>query len=167
MEFELLTESHSAQLLEFEIENREWFERWIAPRELAFYSVAGVMAHIQSLQAAARESTALSFVATEDNHIIARANLKNICADLRTAEIGYRVAMKSAGAGVATACVAKLIEESTCALNIGVLRARVLHNNLASCRVLEKHAFVPTRYEPGYHEIKGVALGCTMFERRL
>ncbi|MDN3685806.1 hypothetical protein QW180_28560 [Vibrio sinaloensis] len=43
----LLALESAQQLLEFELDNQKWFEEFIPPRESEFYSLDGVIDHIQ------------------------------------------------------------------------------------------------------------------------
>ena len=47
IKLELLDLKDSQQLLDFEQQNRDWFEQFIPPREDNFYSSEGVVSHIQ------------------------------------------------------------------------------------------------------------------------
>ncbi|MEE3058168.1 MAG: GNAT family protein, partial [Pseudomonadota bacterium] len=70
----------------------------------------------------------------------ARANIKNRAGD--KAEIGYRVAEKDCGKGIASRCVSFLIEEAK-SMGIKLLTAEVMDNNAASEKVLIKNGFSP------------------------
>ncbi len=145
MKFEPLTLSHTNELLDFEINNKGYFEHFIARRESAFYTKAGVEDHIQQL---INESSKLPFVLMDNSQIIARANVKNIRKN-GSAEIGYRVAQNTIGKGVGSLCVKFLIEKSK-NIEIKSLMAYVLNNNKASERVLTKSCFVLNLCLPNY-----------------
>ncbi len=153
MKFEPLTLSHTNKLLDFEIKNKGYFESFIAPRENAFYTKAGVEDHIQQLT---NEDSNLPFVLMDNSQIIARANLKNIHKN-GSAEIGYRVAQNTIGKGVGSLCVKFLIEKSK-NIDIKSLLAYVLDNNKASERVLTKSDFVLNLCLPNYCDHDGQSL---------
>lgn len=139
-----LNRDDAERLLQFEQDNRRWFERHIEPRETAFYSAAGVRAHIDEFLAAHANGTRHPCVVVDGTGaIIGRANLKDIDRAAGTAEVGYRIAEAWAGQGVASAAVRHLVELARTAWGLRSLDACVAARNLASARVLEKCAFRP------------------------
>ena len=143
MHFESVAEKHVLSLLEFERSNKAYFESSIAPREAAFYSLDGVGYHISELLYLQQQKRAWGFVLVDEqrnNQIVARANIKNRAGD--KAEIGYRVAEKDCGKGIASHCVSFLIEEAK-SMGIRLLTAEVMDNNAASEKVLIKNGFSP------------------------
>ncbi|HXJ24763.1 MAG TPA: GNAT family N-acetyltransferase, partial [Streptosporangiaceae bacterium] len=60
-----------------------------------------------------------------------------------TAVLGYRVAQRAAGRGVATASVRELCQIAAARHGLRTLRAATSHDNAASQRVLAKAGFVP------------------------
>lgn len=139
MFFESLNKSHADQLLAFELENREFFESVIAPREEVFYSPAYVLAHIENLLNLNRQSLNYPYVLVQNGSIIARANIKEMQSG-GVAEIGYRVGKIHAGKGIGSLCVAHLVNTG---INLGLkqLSAFVINNNPASEKVLLKNGF--------------------------
>jgi ribosomal-protein-alanine N-acetyltransferase len=73
--------------------------------------------------------------------ILARLNLVGI--DAGSAELGYRVAPRAAGRGVATAAVRVLCDLAGSEYGLRVLRARTTLDNIASQKVLAKPGFNP------------------------
>ena len=165
MNFELLQDRHIDLVLKFETENRDWFESLISPRGLDFYSREAVQAHITEYRSLYKRNTLLPFVVVERKKIVARANLKNICLESKSAEVGYRVAESHKGHGIGTYCLAELIRISILKYGQFSLKAKVLENNPASRRILEKQGFRATSYEPEFTQINGTLLGCTTMER--
>ena len=144
MHFESVAEKHVLSLLEFERSNKAYFELSIAPREAAFYLLDGVGYHISELLYLQQQKRAWGYVLVDEqrnNQIVARANIKNRAGD--KAEIGYRVAKKDCGKGIASHCVSFLIEKAK-SMGIKLLTAEVMDNNAASDKVLIKNGFSPT-----------------------
>lgn len=135
MLFESLNESHTRKLLAFELESKEHFESFIAPRSSCFYSLIGVQKHIAKLQ----HHSGKSFVLLENGIIVARANIKSIQPN-GNAEIGYRVSKYAAGKGIGTICVKHLVSVAR-DHNIKFLYAFVINNNPASEQVLLNNGF--------------------------
>lgn len=130
------------RLLRFEQDNRDWFERHIAPRAAAFYSPDGVRAHVRSfLGAHAKGTLHPCLIVDEDGAVIGRANLKDIDRHAGTAEVGYRIAASCTGQGAASAAVRHLVGLARTTWQLEQLLAYVGHRNAASARVLEKCRF--------------------------
>jgi ribosomal-protein-alanine N-acetyltransferase len=137
-----LQQDDALLLLQFEQDNRHWFERHIAPRGEAFYSRDGVHEHIQAfLDAHANGTLHPCVILGEDGAIIGRANLKDIDRRAGTAEVGYRIAESQAGKGLATGAVRYLVDLAHSSWQLRQLFAYVGNENKASVRVLEKCMF--------------------------
>lgn len=131
-----------AALLAFEVENREWFERHIDARDAAFYSVQGVTEHIAAYLCDHAAGTWHPFVIEgASREIIGRANLKDIDTCGRVAEVGYRIAERACGQGLATLAVKHLIEQAQLRWNLEQLVANVYADNIGSAKVLERCGF--------------------------
>jgi ribosomal-protein-alanine N-acetyltransferase len=159
MEFETLSEHHASKLLEFELKNRKWFEAYIEPRASSFYSKNGVEEHIDSLISEANAGTAFCGVLLKHEIIVARANLKNIsnC----SAYVGYRVGEDFTSQGVASYCLAQLIDIAKDKLNLKQLNAQVLNNNPASMHILRKFGFKAIGTTDNFLSFNGKKLSCT------
>lgn len=72
----------------------------------------------------------------EDGSVLGRFNLYDL--EDGTARLGYRVAERVAGRGVATATVRELCRVATATHGLRTLRAATSHDNAASQRVLAK-----------------------------
>lgn len=166
-QFEILGTEHTDRLLAFESANRRWFESLIAARPDAFYSHGGVTAHIDECRDFFSAGRLVPLVLCDGESIIARANLKDISSQGQSAEVGYRVAEDYFGQGVASACLRQLVNVARERIDGCRLWGRVLDNNPASRRVLEKQRFSQVAYQPAFAEIRGHVLGCTVMERRL
>lgn len=165
MKFEILNENHRDQLFEFEVQNRNWFESLIAPRGDAFYSRTGVISHIAEISNLYRMGKTLPLVLLEEGKIVARANVKKVSLRNKTAEVGYRVSEQYTGNGIGSYCLSELIRLSRLKIGNLQLNAIVLENNPASRHILEKHSFHAIAFEPGYVQINGRTLGCTIMQR--
>ncbi|MCX5191504.1 GNAT family N-acetyltransferase [Streptomyces sp. NBC_00268] len=77
----------------------------------------------------------------EDGSVLGRFNLYDL--EDGIARLGYRVAERAAGRGVATAAVRELCRLAVVRHGLRPLRAATSRNNAASRRVLTKAGFVP------------------------
>jgi ribosomal-protein-alanine N-acetyltransferase len=76
----------------------------------------------------------------DDGSVLGRFNLVRFDGD--SAELGYRVAERAAGNGVATAAVIELCDVARTRHGLCRLRAATSASNVASQRVLEKAGFM-------------------------
>lgn len=158
-----LGQEDAGQLLKFELANRDWFERHIAPRGDAFYSEEGVLGHIREFLAAHRSGTLHPcLIVGQDGEILGRANLKNI--EAGGAEVGYRIAQKHAGKGLATFALKHLVELASTQWRLPQLVAYVAEPNLASARVLERCGFVRGPRVQNLETIAGVCVDGHRFD---
>jgi ribosomal-protein-alanine N-acetyltransferase len=158
----------TVQLLKFELENRAWFESHVAPRPPNFYSVQGVKDHIEHLLSRYDAGTFHpSIVLNQDGDILGRANLKDIDQHSGVAEIGYRIAQKNIGHGLATKAVRYLIEIAGQRLQLKKLSAVVAENNNSSMRVLEKCGFIRSQHVPQIASVGDRTLDGYAFNLRL
>jgi ribosomal-protein-alanine N-acetyltransferase len=139
MQFELLSKHHLKQLLNFELENRAWFESLIEPRDNAFYSEQGVCEHIEAELSKVSSGSSFCGLLIKDHEIVARANLRDIYAN--KALVGYRVSNNFISQGYANFSLAWLIKIARKEFGVKVLETKVLENNPASKHILLKHGF--------------------------
>jgi len=163
--FETLSIKHLDRLLQFELENKTWFESKIPPRECYFYSSAGLKIHIFDSMINMRSGTHYSGVLLFDDKIVARANLKDMSLEHSCATVGYRVAKECTGKGYASYCLSQLIQIANECYCVNELKALVLDNNPASKAVLKKLGFNAHSHEDDFIAHRGTKLGCTSFSR--
>ncbi len=164
MNFETLSLSHQALLLDFESRNRSWFESMIAPRANRFYTKSGVKEHIEEAEAMMANNTFYAGVLLNDKGIVARANLKDI--EDGTAFVGYRVCQKYLSLGLASRCLTELIEQAS-QMGLTTLKGQVLDNNPASGKVLEKQGFAIEERLPNFYQLNGQSLDCLVYRKYL
>lgn len=162
MKFETLSMHHTKKLLDFEQENRAWFESLIEARDNAFYTEQGVAMHIESLSKDLKRGTGYSGVLMNNNRIVGRANLKDIASN--TATVGYRIAQNSISQGFASYCLTQLLDIAQSKFGVKHIKALVLENNPASMHVLEKHHFKIISNTPNYLTFNNKNLSCTALE---
>jgi ribosomal-protein-alanine N-acetyltransferase len=137
---ERLRADHAAALLAFERDNRNYFAASVPDRGDEYF--AGFDDRHRTLLAWQDEGTDHFHVLVEpDGSIVGRVNLADVTDG--SAELGYRIAERAAGRGLATAAVRRVVELAR-AYGLTSLRARTTHDNAASRRVLERTGFVAT-----------------------
>jgi ribosomal-protein-alanine N-acetyltransferase len=133
-----LRAEHEADLLAFELANRSYFADWVSDRGDAYFD-GFAEEHTRLLAAQETGCDAYYVLVDDDGSILARVNLYDI--DDGAAELGYRVAQRAAGRGVATAAVRDMCELAASEHGLRRLRARTTLDNLASQKVLSKAGF--------------------------
>ena len=126
-------------MLAFELANRSYFAGFISDRGDAFFDEFGVR-YDELLAERETRRDAYYVLLDDDDSVLGRFNLFDI--DDGTAEVGYRVAERVAGRGVATAGVRELCRLALSEHGVRRLRARTTHENVASQRVLANAGFV-------------------------
>jgi len=146
-ELQRLRADHAPGILAFEVENRAYFAAFVSDRGDDFFDH---FAEQYNALLAEQETGTCVFHALvdEDGAVLGRFNLVDLADS--TAELGYRVAERVAGRGVATATVQELCRLAATQYRLRTLRAAATHENVASQKVLTKAGFVPTGpAEPG------------------
>lgn len=140
-ELQPLSADHLEAVHAFELENRAYFARSINDRGDHFYE-AFADQHDALLAEQTAGVCAFYVLVDRDGSIVGRFNLY----DLRdgAATVGYRVAERVAGRGVATDAVRDLCRKAATDHGLRVLSAETSTTNVSSQRVLEKAGFTPT-----------------------
>jgi len=135
-----LRADHGPAVLAFELANRGYFAASISDRGDDFYDQFAER-HDALLAEQETGTSAFYVLVGEDGSVLGRFNLYNIKDG--AAELGYRVAQKVAGRGVATATVRELSQLAAAQYGLHTLKAMTTHDNVASQKVLTKAGFVP------------------------
>ena len=157
-ELQRLRAGHAPAVLAFELANRAYFAASISDRGDEFYE-RFTEQHNALLAEQEAGTCAFHVLVGDDGSILGRFNLVGI--EDGTAELGYRVAQRVAGRGVATATVRELCQLAAEQYGLRMLRAATTRENVASQKVLTKAGFVPV----GPADIGGKA--GTWYERDL
>ncbi|GAA3671620.1 GNAT family N-acetyltransferase [Lentzea roselyniae] len=139
-ELKTLHAGHAPAVLAFELANRTYFAASIPDRGDDFFDR---FTERYNALLAEQEAGICAFyvLVAEDGSVLGRFNLYDL--EDGTAGLGYRVAERVAGRGVATATVRELCRRATTLHGLHTLRAAVSHDNAASQKVLTKAGFVP------------------------
>lgn len=135
---EPLTAEHADAVLAFELENREYFASWIWDRGDDYF--ANFAAKHAALLAEQAAGVCRFHVLVDDSGAVAgRVNL----VDLKngSAELGYRMAQKWAGQGLASAAVRAIIGVAATEYGLTALWAGASDRNPASQAVLTRAGF--------------------------
>jgi ribosomal-protein-alanine N-acetyltransferase len=136
---QLLRDDHAPAVLAFERANRGYFAASISDRGDAFFEKFDEIHRARLAEQEAGEG-AYYVLVDDDGSVLGRFNL--ILGTDGLAEVGYRVAERAAGRGVATAAVRDLCRIAATQHGVRRLRAATSTANVASQRVLQKAGFV-------------------------
>lgn len=160
-ELQRLRAEHASAVLAFETDNRAYFTAFISDRGDAFFEEFA--ARFEALLADQDAGNGAYYVLVDDDgSVLGRFNL--IFTAPGVATLGYRVAERTAGRGVATATVRSLCDVAGPRHGLSLLRAATSVANVASQRVLEGAGF--TAVGPADPGDVGGKQG-TWYERRL
>jgi [ribosomal protein S5]-alanine N-acetyltransferase len=138
---ELLRPDHAPAVLEFEKVNRAYFAASISDRGDDFF------AHFDERYAVLLADQAIGVcyfhvLVGDGGEVLGRFNLVGV--EDGSAELGYRVAERTAGRGLATATVRELCTLAAAEYGLTSLWARTTPDNPGSRGVLTRTGFVPT-----------------------
>jgi len=139
-ELQLLRAGHAPAVLAFELANRAYFAASITDRGDEYFE-RFTERHRALLAEQEAGICACYVLVGEDGSVLGRFNLYDI--EDGTAVLGYRVAQRVSGQGVATATVRELCQLAAAHYGLRTLRAAVTRENAASQKVLAKAGFVP------------------------
>ena len=144
-----LTVEDAGELTALLVENRAFLAPFEPPRDERFYTVEGQRERLE------REGPH-DFAILDRERIAGTMQLSNIVrGPLQSANLGYWVAERANGKGLATTAVGELIPIAFGELGLHRLEAGTLVDNLASQRVLEKNGFERIGTARGYLHIGG------------
>ena len=138
-ELQLLRLDHGPALLAFERENRPYFAASVPDRGDEFFAEFDARL-VQLLQWQAARTDYLHVLVAQGGEVMGRVNLIEVADG--SAELGFRIARRAAGRGLATAAVRQVRERASAEYELTRLRARVRLDNPASRKVLERNGFV-------------------------
>ena len=152
-----LTADDGPALLTFMQENRAFLERWGPERERGFFTLEAQLADIEAAADDAAADRRHAFGIFLDSELVGRIALSQIFRGIfQNAYLGYSVAERWNGRGLATEAVGVASEFAFGDLGLHRVQAAVMPRNTGSIRVLEKNGFREEGYAVGYLCINGV-----------
>ncbi|WP_407608366.1 GNAT family N-acetyltransferase [Paeniglutamicibacter sp. ORCA_105] len=138
---QLLRAEHAPAVLEFELANRSYFAASIPDRGDEYFEKFA-QRHEALLEQQDDGVGAFYLLIDEAGQVLGRFNL--VFDEDGAAELGYRVAQRAAGRGVATAAVREVCRLAASLHGVRALRAAAATENPASQKVLAKAGFLAT-----------------------
>jgi ribosomal-protein-alanine N-acetyltransferase len=140
-ELQRVRADHEAAILDFELQNRSYFVESINDRGDEYFREFSQQ-HRDLLAAQDSGVIACYVLLDDDQSVVGRFNLYEISEG--TAEVGYRLAQRVAGRGVATTTLENFCRIAHDEYGVARLTAATPRDNVASQRVLQKAGFVST-----------------------
>jgi ribosomal-protein-alanine N-acetyltransferase len=152
-----MTADDAPALLAFMEENRAFLERWEPAREEGLFTLAAQLADIEAAAEDAAADRRHAFGIFLDSALVGRIALSQIFRGIfQNAYLGYSIAERWNGQGLATEAVGAVMEFAFGELGLHRVQAAVMPRNIGSIRVLEKNGFREEGYAVGYLCINGV-----------
>lgn len=143
-ELRRLRADHAPALLTFEQENRAFFAASVPDRGDDYFTDFAAR-HEALLAEQAAGTCQFHLLVAEDGEVLGRFNLMD--AENGTADLGFRLAEKATGRGLATSAVRQIFKLCGTTYALTTLRAAATVTNTASRSVLTRTGFVATGEE--------------------
>ncbi|MFF7981087.1 GNAT family N-acetyltransferase [Streptomyces sp. NPDC007901] len=140
-ELQLLRTDHAPALLAFERDNRAYFAATIPDRGDDYFARFD---EIHRARLAEQEAGVCYFHVLVDaaGEVLGRINLVDVAEG--AADLGYRIAERAAGRGLATSAVREICQLAADSYGLTALRAAARQDNAASRTVLARNGFTVT-----------------------
>ncbi|MDT8862692.1 GNAT family N-acetyltransferase [Alkalihalobacillus sp. MEB130] len=157
IKLEVLTMDHAEGLLQFEVENREFFEKLVPGRGESYYDRNTFLTFLDELLVEHKKGEGMYYlILTLDGTILGRINLFNVTeTPIFSAEIGYRIGEMFLRKGIASKSVNHLKDLLELTYEKIELRAKTTSHNKGSQRILEKNGFVLEAIDVGGASLNG------------
>ncbi len=154
-----LTSEDADELSALLVENREFLAPFEPVRDERFFTVGGQRERIEN-------DASQAFAILAGDRIAGTVTISNIVhGPFQSATLGYWVAERLSGRGLATSAVREVIEIAFGELGLHRLEAATLVDNVASQRVLEKNSFEPIGLAPRYLQVASEWRDHLLFQR--
>jgi [ribosomal protein S5]-alanine N-acetyltransferase len=140
----LMTVDDAEEMLELQMENRLFFQKFAMERNEDFYTLESQRKRLQMLAENAKQDLDYYFgiFSKEDNRLIGTINLFSVIrGSIQSAFVGYFLDEKHNGKGLTTEAVKLIVKYAFDELKLHRVEAGVMPHNLGSIRVLEKAGF--------------------------
>ncbi len=161
-----LTMAASAPLADLLRTDRVFLEQWEPGEDDAYYTEAGQRAEVAAMLDECRSGRMIAWVIVGDGGPVGRINVTNIVMGaLRSCAVGYWVARRHAGRGVATEALAQVLEVVFDELGLHRVDAYARVDNAASHRVLRNNGFRQVGVSRGHLHVGGAWRDEIYFQR--
>lgn len=147
----------AAELYQFELENRAFFESRINARPASYYALDAVSKALQQAEHDAKSDVGYQFFMCDNAlNMVGRINLTRVRrAHFHSAELGYRIAEWACGKGYATEAIRQMLHKAFLDLELKRIEAAVSVSNHASVRALQRNGFAQYGHAKRSFELNG------------
>jgi ribosomal-protein-alanine N-acetyltransferase len=149
---------------------RSWdhLKEWEPSRPDAWFTPAGQRERLTTMLENCKVGRTIPWVLTEGDRILGAITLNDVVPGaLRSAAVGYWLAVDAVGRGLATRAVEAVAEIADTELKLHRIAASTRTNNVASQRVLQRTGFVQIGIAPAYLHIDGHWQDSNLYQRIL
>ncbi len=137
-------------------ENRQFLAPWEPLRDETWFTDDGQHDEVAYLLERAELGLTVPRVVVADGEVVGRITLNNVVRGaFQSCSLGYWLAERATGRGLATAAVAEMLRVAFDELGLHRVEAGTLRHNVASQRVLARHGFRRFGLAPQYLRIAG------------
>jgi len=160
------TVEFAADVYQFELDNRAFFEARINARPDSYYSLDAVAKALQVAENEAKSDIGYQFLMCDKAfNIVGRINLTRVRrAHFHSAELGYRIAALECGKGYASDAIRQVVDKAFLELDLKRIEAAVSVSNLASIRALQRNFFSKYGHAKRSFELNGIWYDVLHFE---
>ena len=138
------TLADAPELLQFELENRGFFERWLAGRGEDFYRLAVVEHMLKKAEIDWLAGRSYQYLIRLDGQIMGRINLIDVKrGSLNQACVGFRIGERFVRRGIASEALEFALFEAFTVHHLWRIEALARPDNTASLKALQKNGFHP------------------------
>ncbi|MCT4564015.1 MAG: GNAT family N-acetyltransferase [Maledivibacter sp.] len=140
---QLLSRHNSEEILEFEKQNKAFFETIIPPRGDYYYDIENLKQILEEIEDEQNKGLCYMYlIRNEKEKLVGRVNLFSIARGIfQKAEIGYRIGKEHNGKGYATEAVKLACKEAFEKYKLHRVEAGTSNKNIGSQIVLVKNGF--------------------------
>jgi len=167
LEVELLSAKDAKEILDFELENREYFESILPKRPDEYYSIENITTILKEIEdEMERDVCYMYIVRNDEGKIVGRVNLFNVARGiLQKCELGYRIGKEYIGRGYGTFSVKKVMEQGFDKHRFHRIEASTDPENIGSQIVLIKNGFQFVGRSEKYILVNGLWKDSIHFEK--
>lgn len=140
---DLLSIKDAQELLEFELANKEYFERGLPPRGASYYNLENMKSIISEIDEEQKQGLCYMYLIRDTNdEVVGRVNIFSVVRSIfQSCEIGYRIGEKHTGKGYGTKAVKLACDEAFKTHKLHRIEAGTAPDNIGSQIVLIKNGF--------------------------